>query len=112
MCQPLTPVGCSRVWEALTELDTTEVLILLGLALGRVPTEALMYRAFRRSRSVRVLLLAVRIEGWANLERARTMGPWTVRSLKGLWTVHRSTTTGVPERCWSASSWPTVPGSW
>ncbi|HET9996688.1 MAG TPA: hypothetical protein VFQ17_04180 [Nocardioides sp.] len=29
---------------------------------------------------VTALLLAVRIEGWANLERTRTMGPWTVRS--------------------------------
>jgi uncharacterized membrane protein YbhN (UPF0104 family) len=35
-----------EVWEALTELDVWEVILLLGLGLGRVPTEALMYRAF------------------------------------------------------------------
>ena len=34
------------VQEALTQLNTTEVVILLALALARVPTEALMYRAF------------------------------------------------------------------
>ena len=39
-------IDYDEVWEALTELDTTEVVILLGLALARVPTEALMYRAF------------------------------------------------------------------
>ena len=39
-------IDYDEVWEALTELDTTEVLILLGLALARVPTEALIYRAF------------------------------------------------------------------
>ena len=35
-----------EVWEALTELDAGEVAVLLGLGLARVPTEALMYRAF------------------------------------------------------------------
>jgi uncharacterized membrane protein YbhN (UPF0104 family) len=35
-----------EVWEALTQLDAWELLVLLGLALTRVPTEALMYRAF------------------------------------------------------------------
>ena len=45
-------IDYDEVWEALTELDTTEVLILLGLALARVPTEALMYRAFLRDLSL------------------------------------------------------------
>ena len=39
-------IDYDEVWEALTELDTSEVVILLGLALARVPTEALIYRAF------------------------------------------------------------------
>ena len=39
-------IDYDEVWDALTELDTTEVLVLLGLALARVPTEALIYRAF------------------------------------------------------------------
>ena len=39
-------IGYDEVWDALAELDTTELLVLLGLALARVPTEALMYRAF------------------------------------------------------------------
>jgi uncharacterized membrane protein YbhN (UPF0104 family) len=34
------------VWEALTRLDGWEVVVLLALGLARVPTEALMYRAF------------------------------------------------------------------
>ena len=34
------------VWDALTELDVWMVLALLGLGLARVPTEAVMYRAF------------------------------------------------------------------
>ena len=35
-----------EVWEALEELDGWEVLVLFALGLARVPTEALMYRAF------------------------------------------------------------------
>ena len=34
------------VWTALTQLDAGEVAVLLGLGLARIPTEALMYRAF------------------------------------------------------------------
>jgi uncharacterized membrane protein YbhN (UPF0104 family) len=34
------------VWDALGELDGWEVFALLGLGLARVPTEAVMYRAF------------------------------------------------------------------
>ena len=34
------------VWDALEQLDLVEVVVLLGLGLARVPTEALMYRAF------------------------------------------------------------------
>jgi uncharacterized membrane protein YbhN (UPF0104 family) len=34
------------VWQALTQLDGWEVLILFALGLARVPSEALMYRAF------------------------------------------------------------------
>jgi uncharacterized membrane protein YbhN (UPF0104 family) len=34
------------VWEALTRLDGWEVVVLFALGLVRVPTEALMYRAF------------------------------------------------------------------
>jgi uncharacterized membrane protein YbhN (UPF0104 family) len=34
------------VWQALTRLDGWEVLALCGLALARIPTEALIYRAF------------------------------------------------------------------
>jgi uncharacterized membrane protein YbhN (UPF0104 family) len=39
-------IDYQEVWEALTQLDEWEVLVLLGLGLARVPTEALMYRAF------------------------------------------------------------------
>ena len=39
-------IDYDQVWDALTELDTWEVFVLLGLGLTRVPTEALMYRAF------------------------------------------------------------------
>jgi uncharacterized membrane protein YbhN (UPF0104 family) len=39
-------IDYEQVWEALTELDAWEVVVLLGLGLTRVPTEALMYRAF------------------------------------------------------------------
>ncbi len=39
-------IDYDEVWEALTRLDAVEVVVLLGLALARVPTEALMYRAF------------------------------------------------------------------
>ena len=35
-----------EVWEAITELNAWEVVVLLVLGLARVPTEALMYRAF------------------------------------------------------------------
>jgi putative heme transporter len=39
-------IDYQQVWAALTELDAWEVAVLLGLALARIPTEALMYRAF------------------------------------------------------------------
>ena len=39
-------IDYQEVWEALTLLDAQEVVVLLGLGLARVPTEALMYRAF------------------------------------------------------------------
>jgi uncharacterized membrane protein YbhN (UPF0104 family) len=41
-------IDYDEVWEALTQLDAWELLVLLGLGLGlaRVPTEALIYRAF------------------------------------------------------------------
>ena len=39
-------IDYQEVWDALTELDGWEVAALLGLGLARVPTEALMYRAF------------------------------------------------------------------
>jgi uncharacterized membrane protein YbhN (UPF0104 family) len=39
-------IDYEQVWEALTQLDAWEVIVLLGLGLARVPTEALMYRAF------------------------------------------------------------------
>ena len=39
-------IDYEEVWDALTELDGWEAVVLLGLGLGRVPTEALMYRAF------------------------------------------------------------------
>jgi uncharacterized membrane protein YbhN (UPF0104 family) len=39
-------IDYEEVWEALTQLDTWEVAALLVLGLTRVPTEALMYRAF------------------------------------------------------------------
>ena len=39
-------IDYEEVWDALTELDAVEVIVLLGLGLARVPTEALMYRAF------------------------------------------------------------------
>jgi uncharacterized membrane protein YbhN (UPF0104 family) len=39
-------IDYQQVWTALTELDAWEVVVLLGLALARIPTEALMYRAF------------------------------------------------------------------
>jgi uncharacterized membrane protein YbhN (UPF0104 family) len=39
-------IDYDEVWEALTQLDAWELLVLLGLGLMRVPTEALMYRAF------------------------------------------------------------------
>jgi uncharacterized membrane protein YbhN (UPF0104 family) len=40
------------VWEALRRLDGWEVVALLALALARIPTEALMYRAFLPGLSV------------------------------------------------------------
>ena len=39
-------IDYEEVWDALTQLDAWEVIVLLGLGLARVPTEALMYRAF------------------------------------------------------------------
>lgn len=39
-------IDYEEVWDALAELDAWEVTMLLGLGLGRVPTEALIYRAF------------------------------------------------------------------
>jgi putative heme transporter len=39
-------IDYQQVWAALTELDAWEVVVLLGLALARISTEALMYRAF------------------------------------------------------------------
>jgi hypothetical protein len=39
-------IDYQEVWEAITELDGWEVLVLLALGLARIPTEALMYRAF------------------------------------------------------------------
>ena len=39
-------IDYQQVWDALTELDAREIAVLLGLGLTRVPTEALMYRAF------------------------------------------------------------------
>ncbi len=39
-------IDYDQVWAALTELDGWEVIVLVGLGLARIPTEALMYRAF------------------------------------------------------------------
>ena len=39
-------IDYAEVWDALTQLDGWEVAILCALGLARVPTEALMYRAF------------------------------------------------------------------
>ena len=39
-------IDYEQVWDALTELDSGELAVLLVLGLARVPTEALMYRAF------------------------------------------------------------------
>jgi uncharacterized membrane protein YbhN (UPF0104 family) len=39
-------IDYQQVWAALTELDAWEVVVLFGLGLARIPTEALMYRAF------------------------------------------------------------------
>jgi hypothetical protein len=39
-------IDYQEVWQTLRQLDGWEVLVLLGLGLARVPTEALMYRAF------------------------------------------------------------------
>jgi uncharacterized membrane protein YbhN (UPF0104 family) len=39
-------IDYDEVWDALTELDAWEVVVLFGLGLARIPTEALMYRAF------------------------------------------------------------------
>ena len=39
-------IDYQAVWTALKELDPWEAVVLFGLALARVPTEALMYRAF------------------------------------------------------------------
>ena len=39
-------IDYDQVWSALEQLDAWEVIVLVLLALARVPTEALMYRAF------------------------------------------------------------------
>ena len=39
-------IDYQQVWDVLTELDAWEVTVLLGLGFARVPSEALMYRAF------------------------------------------------------------------
>ena len=39
-------IDYQQVWDAVTELDGWEVVVLVGLGLARVPTEALIYRAF------------------------------------------------------------------
>jgi uncharacterized membrane protein YbhN (UPF0104 family) len=39
-------IDYDQVWEALTELDAWEMVALFGLGFARIPTEALMYRAF------------------------------------------------------------------
>ena len=39
-------IDYEQVWQALSELDALEVVVLAWLGLIRVPTEALMYRAF------------------------------------------------------------------
>jgi uncharacterized membrane protein YbhN (UPF0104 family) len=39
-------IDYEQVWEAVKQLDAWEVVLLLGLGLARVPTEAVMYRAF------------------------------------------------------------------
>ncbi len=39
-------IDYEAVWAALGELDGWEVVVLVGLGLARIPTEALMYRAF------------------------------------------------------------------
>jgi uncharacterized membrane protein YbhN (UPF0104 family) len=46
-------VDYHEVWDALKQLDVGELLVLLALGLARVPTEALMYRAFLPGLSVR-----------------------------------------------------------
>ncbi len=39
-------IDYDEVWQALTQLDPPELAVLLVIALARVPSEALMYRAF------------------------------------------------------------------
>ena len=39
-------IDYEEVWDALTELDGWELVVLVGLGVARVPTEALTYRAF------------------------------------------------------------------
>jgi putative heme transporter len=39
-------IDYQQVWDALTGLDAREVAVLFGLGLARIPTEAVMYRAF------------------------------------------------------------------
>jgi uncharacterized membrane protein YbhN (UPF0104 family) len=39
-------IDYEQIWEAVTELDGWEVVGLVGLGLIRIPTEAVMYRAF------------------------------------------------------------------
>lgn len=45
-------IDYDQVWAAMTELDGAEIALLVGVALARVPTEALVYRAFLPGLSV------------------------------------------------------------
>jgi uncharacterized membrane protein YbhN (UPF0104 family) len=46
-------IDYEEVWDALSQLDAWEILVLLTIGLVRVPTEALMYRAFLPGHSLR-----------------------------------------------------------
>ena len=67
-------IDYEEVWDALTELDGWEVVVLLGLGLARVPTEALTYRAFLPG-----LGLAARKRGVPLLELRRATAPSSER---------------------------------
>ena len=67
-------IDYEEVWDALTELDGWEVVVLLGLGLARVPTEALMYRAFLPG-----LGLVARKRGVPLLELRRAAAPASER---------------------------------